>query len=144
MTEFEIFVAEPKALQQAAKELLNVFAKDKIFAIFAPMGAGKTTFIKSLGAELQIKDTVLSPTFSIINEYLCSNLDVVFHFDYYRIKSVREAVELDSDAYFNSGFYCFIEWPELIEEILPERYVRVEIDVVGENERIIRAKLIEK
>jgi tRNA threonylcarbamoyladenosine biosynthesis protein TsaE len=114
-------------LSQAAKTLLTSFADEKVFAFYAPMGAGKTTFIKTVCKELGITDTISSPTFSLVNEYVASNGKKVFHFDFYRIKSTTEAYDMGYEDYLYSNAYCFIEWPEKIEELLPEHYVKITI-----------------
>ena len=127
-------------LSQAAKTLLTSFADEKIFAFYAPMGAGKTTFIKIICKELGIQDNISSPTFSLVNEYVTSSGKKVFHFDFYRIKSTTEAYDMGYEDYLYSNAYCFIEWPEKIEELLPEHYVKITIDSVDEGSRIITFK----
>lgn len=117
----------PEDLSGIADKLLEVHADKRIFAFYAAMGAGKTTFIHNLCTKLQVVDTVSSPTFAIINEYLTTSQESIFHFDFYRIKKLAEAVDIGSEEYFYSGNYCFIEWPELIKEILPEDTVKVSI-----------------
>ena len=102
------------------------------------MGAGKTTFIKALCEELGVEDAVNSPTFAIVNEYYSTRLDgPIFHFDFYRIKRIEEAFDIGTDDYFYSGAPCFIEWPELIEDILPEEAVRVSIEEQPDGTRTI-------
>lgn len=114
-------------LPAVAEKLLEVHNGKKVFAFFAAMGAGKTTFIHQLCKQLEVVDTVSSPTFAIINEYMTRKNQSIYHFDFYRIKKLPEAVDLGSEEYFYSGSYCFIEWPELIEELLPEDAVKVSI-----------------
>ena len=101
------------------------------------MGAGKTTLIKSVCACLGVTDNVTSPTFSIVNEYKGLSGQKIYHFDFYRIKDQTEALDMGYEEYFYSGAYCFIEWPEKVNGLLPESYVRVEIKVTGENLRQI-------
>ncbi len=112
-------------LPRAANELLEAFKEKKIFAFYGQMGAGKTTFIKSLCEELGVSETVSSPTFSIVNEYLSSSGLKIFHFDFYRIKSENEAYDMGYEDYFYSDAYCFIEWPEKIQDILPADSIKV-------------------
>lgn len=117
-----------EALPKVAEELLETFPTERFFAFFGKMGVGKTTLIKELCARLGVEDNVCSPTFAIINEYTAENGDPVFHFDFYRLKSVAEAYDIGYEEYFYSGSYCFTEWTEKVEELLPEQYVRVEIE----------------
>jgi tRNA threonylcarbamoyladenosine biosynthesis protein TsaE len=95
------------------------------------MGAGKTTFIKAICEQLGVKDTISSPTFSIVNEYLTTKGDKVFHFDFYRIKTEQEAYDMGYEDYFYSKAYCFVEWPEKIETLLPPDTVNVNITLEG-------------
>ena len=101
------------------------------------MGAGKTTFIKALCRELQVQDTVTSPSFTLVNEYQTKRGEMVFHFDFYRIKSIREVFDLGYEEYFFGASYCFIEWPGKIEELLPETVVNVNIKVMQDGSRNI-------
>ncbi len=112
-------------LDTIASALLAKYPNKRIFAFFGEMGAGKTTFIKTICAQLGITDEVTSPTFSIVNEYISTDKDSLFHFDFYRLKSIEEAYDLGYEDYFYSGSYCFIEWPEKIEKLLPEDAVEV-------------------
>lgn len=103
----------------------------KVFAFYGEMGAGKTTIIKAICKKLGVISNVTSPTFSIVNEYL-SNLDeVLYHFDFYRIKNIHEAFDLGYETYFFSGNYCFIEWPEMIESLLDFSLLKIQITVSG-------------
>jgi tRNA threonylcarbamoyladenosine biosynthesis protein TsaE len=121
-------------LNSLAKALFNFAGEDKVFIFEGEMGAGKTTFIKVLCEELGVKDVVSSPTFSIVNEYVAGN-SIIYHFDFYRIRDIREAYDIGYEEYFYSGHICLIEWPERVEEILPEHYVRVEIKVLSPDKR---------
>jgi tRNA threonylcarbamoyladenosine biosynthesis protein TsaE len=116
-------------LPSVAKALTEKYPDARIFAFFGEMGAGKTTFIKVLCKQLQVIDNVASPTFALINEYKTASGSKVFHFDFYRIKKFEEAFDLGYEDYFYSGDYCLIEWPELIEPLLPEDTVNVKISV---------------
>ena len=124
-------------LKEAAISLLNFSEKNRIFIFEGEMGAGKTTFIKAICAQLGIEDTVSSPTFSIVNEYIARTGNIVYHFDFYRIKNLNEAYDIGYEEYFYSGNICFIEWPEKIEELLPDKYVRVKIEVTGIDQRAL-------
>lgn len=101
------------------------------------MGAGKTTFIKAICEELAVKDTVNSPTFSIVNEYETAEGEIIYHFDCYRINKIQEALDLGAEEYMYSDNYCFIEWPENIEQILPENAVNVEIEEMEDGVRMV-------
>lgn len=127
-------IAALNNIEALASELLQAASGKRIFLFYAPMGAGKTTFIKELCKALGTSSTVTSPTFSIINEY---SLDKgkIFHFDFYRIKNEQEAVDVGVDEYFESGHFCFVEWPEKILNLLPQDAVKVQIEIRGE-ERI--------
>ncbi len=126
-----------------ARKLLEEFRDDRFFAFFGKMGVGKTTLIKEICAALGVEDNVCSPTFAIVNEYSDREGEPVYHFDFYRLKSVAEAYDIGYEEYFYSGCYCFTEWTEKIEELLPERYVRVEIEE-REGVRILTANIKEQ
>ena len=131
----KIIVKTELELFPAAKQLLAANPFGRIFAFFGSMGAGKTTFIKAICYELGVNDIVQSPTFSIINEYKTRKGDPIFHFDFYRIRNTTEVFDIGYEDYLYSGNYCFMEWPELIESLLPENAIRVRIS--GEMERLI-------
>ena len=123
-------------LPAIAKQLLQSFDGEKVVAFHGVMGAGKTTLIKALCEALGVQDTISSPTFSIVNEYRTARGEKIYHFDFYRIKSVEEAYDMGYEEYFYSKAYCFIEWPEKIEELMPLTYEKVTIEVKGDK-RII-------
>jgi len=127
------------ALQETAKLLLDNFPEDRIFAFYGAMGAGKTTFIKALCHELGSSDYVTSPTFALINEYSTDKGFVIYHFDFYRIKKIEEAFDLGYEDYIYSGNYCFIEWPEMIESLLPEGIIEVRIVESANGARLLEA-----
>lgn len=124
-------------IQQAARLLLNNFPEHKVFAFYAGMGAGKTTLIKSICLELGVKSFVNSPSFALINEYPIDNGDAIFHFDFYRIRNIQEAYSIGSEDYFYSGKVCLIEWPEKIEDLIPEHCIRLDLKVLDTGERCL-------
>ncbi|MDO9184614.1 MAG: tRNA (adenosine(37)-N6)-threonylcarbamoyltransferase complex ATPase subunit type 1 TsaE [Bacteroidia bacterium] len=128
----QIIINSTSELPSAAKKLLAACPDKKIFAFYGQMGAGKTTLIKSLCEVMGVNNTVSSPTFSIVNEYLSEKGEKIFHFDFYRINSEAEAYDMGYEDYFYSNAYCFIEWPERIAELLPPDFVRVNITVKDE------------
>ncbi|WP_321370299.1 tRNA (adenosine(37)-N6)-threonylcarbamoyltransferase complex ATPase subunit type 1 TsaE [uncultured Draconibacterium sp.] len=129
-------------LEFAAKELIAEFKNDRVFAFYGKMGAGKTTFIQAICRELGSEDNVTSPTFALINEYNTDDPESIFHFDFYRIKDIEEAYDLGYEDYIYSGSYCLIEWPEMIESLLPEKMVEVKIEVQDDDSRVISAQEI--
>ena len=135
-------VSSVKSLGKVAKNLLEQFPDQRIFAIYGRMGAGKTSFIQAVCKILDTPDNVTSPTFAIINEYKTRRGYSIFHFDFYRIKDMEEAFDLGYEDYFYNGSYCLIEWPEKIESLLPPNYVRVNIEVQGNEERLITATIV--
>ncbi|MBO7247744.1 MAG: tRNA (adenosine(37)-N6)-threonylcarbamoyltransferase complex ATPase subunit type 1 TsaE [Bacteroidaceae bacterium] len=125
-------------ISSVAKEFIELMGDDTIFAFYGKMGAGKTTFIKALCKELGVEDEVNSPTFAIVNEYRSeTTAELIYHFDFYRIKKVEEVFDLGYEDYFYSGALCFIEWPELIEELLPADTKKISIEENNDGERII-------
>jgi len=129
-----------KETNKAAISFLKEFKEERIFAFYGEMGAGKTTFIKALCQTLGSKDNITSPTFAIINEYDTPDSGQIYHFDFYRIKNIEEAMDIGIDDYLNSGDYCFIEWPEKIEELLPEELIEINIKETSPTSRLITAK----
>jgi len=135
----EILINNIEELPGAAKRLLEFSSGAKIFLFEGDMGAGKTTLIKALCAELAVNDMTSSPTYSIVNEYIYPK-GKIFHFDFYRIKSEIEAYDLGFEEYLYSKQYCFIEWPERIKSLWPESYIQVVINQTKDKERTITAR----
>jgi tRNA threonylcarbamoyladenosine biosynthesis protein TsaE len=124
-------------LQSVAKEFLKHSGNNKQFAFYGNMGVGKTTFIKALCTELNVIEVVTSPTFAIVNEYHNPKGEKVYHFDLYRIRKLEELYDLGYENYLFSDEYCFIEWPEKGEEIIPDHIVKVTIEETSSGSRII-------
>ena len=122
-------------LEVIAKELLSTAKEYKVFCFKGDLGAGKTTFIKTICKQLGVVDDVTSPTFSIVNEYMTVQNEPVYHFDFYRLKKEEEALDLGYEQYFFSSYYCFVEWPERAPGIFPEGTVHCTIQSSGTNER---------
>ena len=122
----EIKINDLDHIRGTAREFIDNMGNRKVFAFYGKMGAGKTTFIKAVCEELGVEDVITSPTFAIINEDSGKD-DTIYHFDFYRIKKLEEVYDMGYEDYFYSGALCFIEWPELIEEVLPEDAVKVQI-----------------
>ena len=157
----EIIIKDIEHIREAAREFIEHIGERRVFAFYGKMGAGKTTFVKAISEELGVDDVITSPTFAIINEYTidqspltshhCStsesaanndqwsmvNGQRIYHFDFYRIKKLEEVYDMGYEDYFYSGALCFIEWPELIEEILPDDAVRVSITEQEDGSRVV-------
>ena len=123
----------------AVNQILNFASDCKVFAFYGEMGVGKTTLIQSLCKKIGVLDYVCSPTYTIVNEYQDHNRKPVYHFDFYRLKQEQEAFDLGYEEYFYSGNFCFIEWPERIESLLPENIVKVFL-MNKNNTRIVNCK----
>ena len=132
----KFFIADINEIQKTAIDFLKNLPNQKIFAFHGDLGAGKTTFIKALCEKLGVKDQMSSPSFSILNEYNSENGNSIYHFDLYRLKSPQEAFDIGMEEYLYSGNYCFIEWPDRAEGILPKETVHVKM-VVEDGRRII-------
>ena len=128
-------------LNAVARGMLDAFPDERFFAFFGSMGVGKTTLIKEMCAVLGSQDNVCSPTFAIINEYSTGDDRPIYHFDFYRLKNLDEAYDIGYEEYFYSGDYCFTEWTEKIEALLPDCYVRVDITETN-GVRTLDARLI--
>tara|TARA_B100001758_G_C18396848_1_gene606469 strand:- start:276 stop:704 length:429 start_codon:yes stop_codon:yes gene_type:complete len=122
-------------LDEIAQQLLKKYNL-KIFLFYGEMGVGKTRFIKSLCKGLDVLDVVSSPTFSIVNQYLNKNNDFIYHFDFYRTNNKEEIFDIGYEEYIYSSSYCFIEWPEKIESLLPNNYIKIEMILDGNNRKI--------
>lgn len=136
MESIEIEVRGLADLDDAAEKILAAAQDERIFILEGEMGAGKTTLIKAIARALGVKEIVTSPTFSIVNEYDADG-KIIYHFDFYRIKDLQEAFDIGYEEYFYSGNRCFIEWPQKIASLLPEHYVKIEILVQNESNRLV-------
>ncbi|MGN1211678.1 MAG: tRNA (adenosine(37)-N6)-threonylcarbamoyltransferase complex ATPase subunit type 1 TsaE [Candidatus Cryptobacteroides sp.] len=125
----KIDIQSTSDLDRAAKEFLEQIGENRLIAFFAPMGAGKTTFTTAVCKALGVTDAVGSPTFAIVNEYMKADGEPMYHFDFYRINKLSEAIDIGLYDYLDSGCLCMMEWPENIEELLPEETLRVTITV---------------
>jgi tRNA threonylcarbamoyladenosine biosynthesis protein TsaE len=132
----EIKIQDLEHINEAAKAFVENIGNHTVFAFYGKMGAGKTTFIKAVCEELGVDDVITSPTFAIVNEYTAQG-EPVYHFDFYRIKKLEEVYDMGFEDYFYSGALCLIEWPELIEEVLPEDAVKVTIQEKEDGSRAI-------
>ena len=134
----ELIIEHLDSIHQTAKAFLEATSSHRVFAFYGAMGAGKTSFIKAVCEVLAVEDVVTSPTFAIVNEYGLPEGDCVYHFDFYRINKLEEAFDLGYEEYFYSGRYCFIEWPEMIESLLPENCIPVQIESLPDGKRRLR------
>ena len=132
-----ITIKDITGLADAAQEFIAQMGDNKIFAFYGSMGAGKTTFVKALCEAMGVTDTVNSPTFAIVNEYDTPSGRPIYHFDFYLIKRLGEVYDMGYEDYFYGRGLCFIEWPELIEELLPEDTVRVNIEEQPDGSRLV-------
>ena len=147
-----IVIKDIEHIREAAREFIQQIGDHRVFAFYGKMGAGKTTFVKAICEELGVEDVITSPTFAIINEYAFGSWPLaissqptansqlptaIYHFDFYRIKKLEEVYDMGYEDYFYSGALCFIEWPELIEEILPDDAVRVNIAEQEDGSRLV-------
>ena len=143
----EIIINRIDDIREAARQFISQMPQGNVFAFYGKMGAGKTTFIKAICEELGVEDVITSPTFAIVNEYTIPQQPPtangqqprqIFHFDFYRIKKIEEVYDMGYEDYFYSGALCFIEWPELIEDLLPEDATKVTIEEIEDGKRVIR------
>ncbi len=135
--DMQIKIESLDKIHTAAKEFLANMGNGKVFAFYGKMGAGKTTFIKAVCESLGVNDVITSPTFAIVNEYTAADNIPVYHFDFYRIKKIDEVYDMGYEDYFYSGRLCFLEWPELIEDLLPEDAVKVSITMQEDGSRTV-------
>ncbi|MBR2065299.1 MAG: tRNA (adenosine(37)-N6)-threonylcarbamoyltransferase complex ATPase subunit type 1 TsaE [Bacteroidales bacterium] len=133
----EVIIRGTDDLDRAAAEFLEKIGDNTLVAFFAPMGAGKTTFTTAVCRALGVTDPVGSPTFAIVNEYMREDGEPMYHFDFYRINKLSEAIDIGLDDYLYSGYLCMMEWPENIEELLPEDTLRVSITVNPDQSRTL-------
>ena len=132
----EIRINDLEHIGEAARQFIETIGDRRVFAFYGSMGAGKTTFIKAICEQLGVEDVITSPTFAIVNEYEGKE-GALYHFDFYRIKRLEEVYDMGYEDYFYSGSLCFIEWPELIEELLPDDAVRVTISQQADGSRLV-------
>lgn len=133
----EVTIKNLSDIDRAATKFLEKIRDNRLVAFFAPMGAGKTTFTTALCRHLGVEDAICSPTFTIVNEYMTSEGETIYHFDFYRINRLSEAIDIGLDDYLYSGNLCLMEWPENIEDLLPEDTLRVHIRVNPDESRTL-------
>jgi tRNA threonylcarbamoyladenosine biosynthesis protein TsaE len=133
-----INIKDESQILHSARAFVKLMSQHKVFSFYGKMGAGKTTFIKAICEVLEVKDTVSSPTFAIINEYNSNLAGPIYHFDFYRIKDKTELYDFGYEDYVYSGNICFIEWPEKAEDLLPAETVKIEIIVNTDESRTIK------
>ena len=135
----EIKINSLADINEAAKQFIENMGDGKVFAFYGKMGAGKTTFIKAICEELGVDDVITSPTFAIVNEYQSATTgDSIYHFDFYRIKKLEEVYDMGYEDYFYSGSLCLLEWPELIDDLLPEDATKVTIEATDDGGRVVK------
>ena len=134
----EIKIESLQQIHEAARTFIQAMGDNTVFAMYGKMGAGKTTFTKAICECLGVEDVINSPTFAIVNEYRSDSGELIYHFDFYRIKRLEEVYDMGYEDYLYSGALCFIEWPELIEDLLPEDAVRVTIEENEDGTRTVR------
>ena len=133
----EVIIKDTSDLERAAREFLQKIGDRTLVAFFAPMGSGKTTFTTAICKVLGVTDPVGSPTFAIVNEYMREDGDPMYHFDFYRINRLSEAIEIGLYDYLDSGYLCIMEWPENIEDLLPEETLKVSISINPDQSRTL-------
>ena len=135
----EIKITSLEQIHDAARQFIEAMGDNTVFAFYGKMGAGKTTFIKAVCECLGVEDVINSPTFAIINEYRSGSGELIYHFDFYRIKKLEEVYDMGYEDYFYSGALCFIEWPELVEDLLPADAVKVSIEEDEDGTRCVKS-----
>ena len=134
----ELKIENLEKISEAAHDFVANIGENTVFAFYGKMGAGKTTFVKAVCEELGVDEVITSPTFSIVNEYRSATTDeLIYHFDFYRIKKIEEVYDMGFEDYFYSGALCFIEWPGLVEEVLPDDAVKVSIEEQADGSRTV-------
>ena len=132
----ELRIDNIDSIREAARQFVAATGENTVFAFYGKMGAGKTTFIKAVCEELGVEDVITSPTFAIVNEYRSDTTgELIYHFDFYRIKKIEEVYDMGYEDYFYSGALCFIEWPELIDDLLPADAAKVSIEETADGRR---------
>lgn len=134
----EITIKSLDQIGLAAKQFVDNMDGAHVFAFYGKMGAGKTTFIKAVCEALGVEDVITSPTFAIVNEYTAKDATPIYHFDFYRIKKLEEAYDMGYEDYFYGNGICFLEWPEIVEYLLPEDAVKVDISEQTDGSRLIK------
>ena len=137
MNKIEYIAKSEPDLNEIAAKLISNFSESRVILFYGEMGVGKTTLIKVLCKNLGVEEPTNSPTFSIVNEYLSKDKKSIYHFDFYRIEKEEEVFDMGYEDYFYSDNYCFVEWPEKIPNLLPENAVKVTIEEVEDNIRMI-------
>lgn len=141
MQEKEIIIQDVEHISLAAKEFISVVGDRRVFSFDGKMGAGKTTFIKAICKELQVQDNVCSPTFAICNVYFSETEGEVYHFDFYRLDSEEQALDIGVEENFYSGQWCFIEWGDNVKSLIPEDCTYVRIEEIEDKQRRIIVEL---
>ena len=134
----EITIKSLDQIGLAAKQFVDNMGGAHVFAFYGKMGAGKTTFIKAVCEALGVEDVITSPTFAIVNEYTAKDATPIYHFDFYRIKKLEEAYDMGYEDYFYGNGICFLEWPEIVEDLLPEDAIKVDISEQTDGSRLIK------
>ena len=135
----EIKITSLEQIHDAARQFIEAMGDNTVFAFYGKMGAGKTTFIKAVCECLGVEDVINSPTFAIVNEYRSGSGELIYHFDFYRIKKLEEVYDMGYEDYFYSGALCFIEWPELVEDLLPADAVKVSMKEDEDGTRSVKS-----
>ena len=133
----QLKVGSIEELDNAAQEIINFADGQSLWLFYGEMGSGKTTLIKAIAKAFGVEDIVQSPTFSIVNEYRNPEDEVFYHFDFYRIKNETEALDVGANEYFDSGDFCFIEWPQKISNLIPDCYLSIDIEITSKTSRVL-------
>lgn len=135
-----LYCKDISQLHQVAQQIVDFAEGDKVWLFYGEMGAGKTTLIKAICDVFAVQDLVNSPTFALVNEYRNEENQIFYHFDFYRIQNLEEALDIGVEDYFYSGHYCFIEWPSTIDVLIPEEHLSIQIEVTNDGSRSIYLK----